>query len=440
MNRIMNAAFAAIQPSSTLAIARAAKNMKAEHGPNFADLASGDVADHGPIFTLFRESALTAARVSSSSRYPTQNPELEEAILELHAKVRGGNLGYRDPAIIFFGGGCKGALSAAFKAFASYRDLVVRGSVGWPSHPEIAALEGRAWETIPTESTAGVLTGQQLLDFISGRPRNEGLEEMPLVKILLLETHVNPTGVCHTAEQMQELAEAVRALVKRYPDCVIVIDGVYEAITFGEKPIPHLLAYAPELSERVVLCGSLTKCFALADLRLGYMIGEKPMIDKLKSAYGHLQNGVSFFLQETALSVMLNGVGYPTAAELLGDEEAPPGRSVPGLLGLWAFERVQNIKSALQCTILSMVGDPTGAIYVCLDVSSFIGVEHRGQVSQDATQIAERLMEEALVATMPCGGMGLPNCLRITLLGDQLADVDAGIERMLGWFGVNVAA
>lgn len=89
--------------------------------------------------------------------------------------------------------------------------------------------------------------------------------------LVVLGNPTNPTSVLHPAD-------TVRALIR--PGRVVVVDEAFADCVPGE---PESLAAEPG----VVVVRSLTKTWGLAGLRVGYLLADRPLIERLRAAQPH---------------------------------------------------------------------------------------------------------------------------------------------------------
>lgn len=77
-------------------------------------------------------------------------------------------------------------------------------------------------------------------------------------------------------EEMQTIAE----LAKKY-DAYVVTDEVYEHIVYA--PYKHIYMQSLEgMRERTIVCNSLSKTYSITGWRLGYVIANPQIIDRVK--------------------------------------------------------------------------------------------------------------------------------------------------------------
>ena len=187
-------------------------------------------------------------------------------------------------------------------------------------------------------------------------------------KALVLCNPSNPCGKVFTLEEMQTIAE----LAIKY-DAYVITDEVYEHIIY--EPYKHVyMATLPGMRERTIICNSLSKTYSITGWRLGYVIADPAVIDRVKKVHDFLTVGAAAPLMEAAVTGLLFEDDY-----------------YQGLQAHYTHMRdlfVGGLKE-LGFTIT----EPQGAYYVLMDVSEF-GVK-------DDVAFCEWMAEYVGVAAVP---------------------------------------
>ena len=119
-------------------------------------------------------------------------------------------------------------------------------------------------------------------------------------KALILCNPSNPCGKVFTMEEMQTIAE----LAKKY-DVYVVTDEVYEHIVYA--PNKHIYMQALEgMRERTIVCNSLSKTYSITGWRLGYVIANPQIIDRVKKVHDFLTVGSMGHSSSIALGIAMN--------------------------------------------------------------------------------------------------------------------------------------
>lgn len=187
-------------------------------------------------------------------------------------------------------------------------------------------------------------------------------------KALILCNPSNPCGKVFTFEELTAIAD----VVKKY-DAYVVTDEVYEHIVYA--PNKHIYMQALDgMRERTIVCNSLSKTYSITGWRLGYVIANPEIIDRVKKVHDFLTVGAAAPLMEAAT------VGLKFDDKYYDELAAHYAHTKEVFVG--GLEKL-----GLKYT------DPQGAYYVLVDVSEF-GVK-------DDVKFCEWLAQYVGVAAVP---------------------------------------
>lgn len=187
-------------------------------------------------------------------------------------------------------------------------------------------------------------------------------------KALILCNPSNPCGKVFTFEELTAIAD----VVKKY-DAYVVTDEVYEHIVYA--PNKHIYMQALDgMRERTIVCNSLSKTYSITGWRLGYVIANPEIIDRVKKVHDFLTVGAAAQLMEAAT------VGLKFDDKYYDELAAHYAHMKEVFVG--GLEKL-----GLKYT------DPQGAYYVLVDVSEF-GVK-------DDVKFCEWLAQYVGVAAVP---------------------------------------
>lgn len=187
-------------------------------------------------------------------------------------------------------------------------------------------------------------------------------------KALILCNPSNPCGKVFTYEELKVIAD----LAIKY-DVWVVTDEVYEHILY--KPHTHVyMASLPGMRDRTIVCNSLSKTYSITGWRLGYVLANPEVIDRVKKVHDFLTVGAAAPLMEAAVT----------------------GLTMPDQYYIDLQNHYTHMKN-LFCNGLRNLDfqfiEPQGAYYVMMDVSEY-GVK-------DDYKFAEWMTREVGVATVP---------------------------------------
>lgn len=188
------------------------------------------------------------------------------------------------------------------------------------------------------------------------------------VKALVLCNPSNPCGKVFTKEELTYISE----LAIKY-DTYVITDEVYEHIIY--EPYHHeYIATYPGMRDRTIICSSLSKTYSITGWRLGYVIANPDVIDRVKKVHDFLTVGAAAPLMEAATVGLSFDDSY---YEQLKNH----------------YTHMKNLfTNGLRDLGLSFT-DPQGAYYVMVDVSRF-GVT-------DDLKFCEWLAKEVGVGAVP---------------------------------------
>ncbi|MEK6217076.1 MAG: aminotransferase class I/II-fold pyridoxal phosphate-dependent enzyme [Boseongicola sp.] len=117
---------------------------------------------------------------------------------------------------------------------------------------------------------------------------------------LLINSPNNPTGVIYGRETLDSIAR-----VCRDHDLWLISDEVYETQLWrGSHLSPRVL---PDMAERTLVVGSLSKTHAMTGSRLGWLVGPEDAIGHLINLSTHTTYGVPGFIQDAGLFALERG-------------------------------------------------------------------------------------------------------------------------------------
>ncbi len=96
------------------------------------------------------------------------------------------------------------------------------------------------------------------------------------VDLLFICNPNNPTGILYTRKNMKYLADTCRI-----SNTLMIVDEVF--MDYVKTPSECTMIMEAIRSSRILVLGSLTKFFAMPGLRLGYLIGTKTVLKKIRN-------------------------------------------------------------------------------------------------------------------------------------------------------------
>ena len=391
MRYLFNRSISSIPASASLAINEKAKAMRAA-GKDVITLAAGeqdfDTPDRARIAGIRAISEGHTHYTESRGIRP-----LREGIARMLREDRG--IDCTADNILMAPGG-------KYAIYETVRTLIDPGegqevmilNPGWVSYASIVSAAG------------GVPVGVELTFEENYHITRQALEKVvsPRTRLLIMNYPNNPTGCVLSREE----AECVADFALDH-ELLILSDEVYSTIVYDgvESVSPASIA---RVADHVITVNGFSKCAAMTGWRLGYICAPREIVDMVQMLNQHTMSCLSEFAMEAALEALQ--CKDETAAMV----ESYRHRRDFFVAGL-------NAIPGVTCHV------PKGTFY------AWAKVELDGKNSRE---IADYLLEEAGVATVPGDAYGLGGtcCIRMSLataeddLREALRRMDAAIRKI----------
>lgn len=379
-----------ISPSLTLEITARAKKMKAD-GMRVVSFAAGE-----PDFVT-PEYIVNAGREALDKGFTKYTPAagmpaLRKAICQ---KLKNDNALDYEPSNIVVSNGAKHSLFNAFMAILDQGDEVIIPSPYWLSYPEIVKMAGGVPVFVQTKpENSFKITPAELAAAIT-----------PKTKAFILNNPNNPTGAVYTRSEINALANEIEK-----HEIFVVSDEIYEKLTY-ERRHHSIAAYSDILKERTIVINGLSKTYAMTGWRVGYAAAEEHIAYAMSSMQSHSTsnaNSIAQYASVAALTDKLHGEAF-----------------------LEGMKATFDARRALMMLRLKRLNvdfiEPKGAFYVMMSISKFIGKHLDGQCIRSAFDFASVLLDQALVAVIPCESFGAPDYVRLSYAASEI-DIERGLD------------
>lgn len=383
-----------VSEPQTIKMAKLGRELRAK-GIDIIDLSLGE-----PDFTTPKHicDAATQAMADGYTKYtPVAGyPELREAISQKLKRDNG--LDYPIDQIIA-STGAKQSLANIILSVIDSGDEVLIPTPYWVTYSALAQLAEAEVKYINTTIEQDFkLTAQQLEEHISDKTR-----------LFIFSSPCNPSGSVYSKDELAALAE----VFKRYPDCVIISDEIYEYINYTGKH--ESIAQFTELQDRVAIVNGMSKGFAMTGWRLGYMAGPKDLVQACEKLQGQFTSGTSSITQRASIAALT--------------EDMTPTHDMTK-----AFkERRDFIYNALSEMEGIKPNSPQGAFYVFPDISYYFGKTDGTTTITNDEDFSMYLLHKAHVSTVMGTAFGTPGCIRLSFATsmEQLKKAAARIKDAL---------
>ncbi len=382
-----------IAVSGTLEVLRAAAALR-EKGVDVVDLGPGEPDFHTPGF--IKEAAVAAIRTNQTKYTDAMGiGELRAAISDRYRRLWGAP--WRVKNVLVTAGG-KQALHTACLALFQEGDDVLIPRPYWVSFPEMVKLAGARPVFVPTALEHGFgLTAAAVERAATASTRG-----------VVLNSPNNPTGA---VMEPAEIEGVVRLAAKR--GWVVVLDECYDRLIFVGSHLSGA-ALAAEFPETVLVCGSLSKTYALTGWRLGFALGHEELIGLMGRIVSHATTNVCTVTQRAALAALTNP----------REEEEATG----AMLREYARRREFLVGALAELPGIAC-SPPGGAFYAFPDVSAHYGRTLHGHALAGSMDFSKGLLGTAAVAVTPGAAFGEDRCVRISF-ASSMERLREGVARI----------
>ncbi len=365
-----------LEESATIKMAQLARSLR-ESGKAVINLSLGEPDFDTPDFI---KQAAAKALDQGYTKYPPVPgyQDLREAIAQ---KFRDQNSIPCKPSQVVVSNGAKQCIANAVMGLIDNGDEVIIFTPYWVSYAEVVRLAGG----VPVLIETGL---QQ--DFkVAPHQLAEALNQQ--TRMIIFSSPSNPTGSYYSLAELEEFA----AIVRSYPNVLVLSDEIYEYIYFNDDP-PASIGSLPGMSERTITVNGFSKGYAMTGWRLGYMTAPQWISEICIKIQGQFTSGANSFGQRAALAAIQAG---PEAVKYLRN---------------LFKERRDIVMEGLAGAPGLQYNQPPGAFYIFSSIRELIGKSYRGEIISDSAVFCELLLAHRHVATVDGGAFGAEGHFRIS--------------------------
>jgi aspartate aminotransferase len=389
-------------------------NEKIKKGEKIYNLTIGDF--NSKIFPIPVElkKAIIHAYDDDQTNYPAADgmPELRQAVSTL-LKERG-ELNYA-PDEILIAGGARPVIYATFLTLVDEGDTVVFPVPSWNNN-HYAYLSYA--ESVVIETTAQnkfMPTAADLKPYISS------------ATLIALCSPLNPTGTTFKKKDLEEICDLIlnenkTRIVSGKKPVYLMYDQIYWALTHGETKHYNPVSLRPEMKNYTVFVDGISKSLAATGVRVGWSMGPKPIIDKMKSILTHV-GAWAPKAEQVASAIYLNDLNSYDA--FLNDIKTKVNDRLIGF-----YKGFESLKAdGLKVDAIA----PEAAIYLTVQFLLHGQQTEAGNVLKTTEDITKYILDEAKVALVPFYAFGTSpdsSWYRLSVGTCKLEDVDVIIENI----------
>lgn len=180
-------------------------------------------------------------------------------------------------------------------------DLALRALVGPGDEviipePSFVAYKGC---TTFTGATAKVINLKVEDEFkLTPKMLEEAITER--TKVVIIPFPNNPTGAIMTREELKTIVDILKD-----KNIIIISDEIYAELSYGKEHVS--IASFPEVKEKTLVINGFSKAYAMTGWRLGYICGNKVLIDAMKKIHQYAIMSSPTTAQFAAIEALKNG-------------------------------------------------------------------------------------------------------------------------------------
>jgi aspartate aminotransferase len=378
-------------PSATLAIASAARRMKAE-GIDVVDFGLGEPDFETPAHV--KDAAIRAIH-EGFTKYTAAGgiDELKEAIITKLKRDNG--LSYSRSEVVV-SCGSKHSLFNIAEVLVEPGDEVIVPAPYWVTYTEQIRLVGGRPVIVKTREEDGFHLSRRVVEPAI----------TPRTKAILVNSPCNPTGATVPLDELRAIAALA---VER--DLLLISDEAYESLTYDGQAHVSTASLGEEVKRHTILVNTVSKTYAMTGWRIGYAAGAQEIIKAMGDIQSQVTSNPTSIAQKAAIAALLGPQDEVRAMVAEFDRRRR-----------YLVARLNAIQD-LQCT------NPEGAFYLFPNFSGFYGRMSNGLPIRNSSEMAAYLLQTAHVALVPGVEFGSDAHLRLSYATPMEAIIK-GADRM----------
>lgn len=315
---------------------------------------------------------------ANKTHYPMNSgdPELRLAISQFEAQQNGLTYG---PEEIIVTHGATEAIFTAMQGVLNPGDEVIIPQPAFSLYESIARLSGAVPVYLDTCQSEFQITEQALAGAIT-----------PRTKLLILNSPNNPTGCVYSEQTLQMICRAIAG-----KPIFVLCDDVYNRLVY--EPCP-MLAKMTQLKPQLLVVQSYSKPYAMTGWRMGYLMADRPIVEKLKLLHAAAVVSVASYAQDACIRALQCDIS-PMVETYRARRD-------------YICERLQQMG-------LPAVR-PAGAFYVFPSIAAY---------GMDSVTFCTHMIQEGHVAGVPGSCFGADGFIRLSYCY-SMEEIETGMDRL----------
>ena len=361
-------------------------NEKIKNGQHVYNFTIGDF--NPKIFPIPAElkKAIIDAYMDDETNYPAADGMLvlRQAVSNL-LKERG-DLNYA-PDEILIAGGARPVIYSIFRALVDEGDTVIFAVPSWNNNHYSYLNHAKQVKIDAGPESNFMPTAEHIKPYI---------KEACLITLCSPQ---NPTGTVFTKEGLEEICDLILAENKRRGEhakpLYLMYDQIYWALTYGETKHYNPVSLRPEMKQYTVFVDGISKSLAATGVRVGWSMGPKLVIDKMKSLLTHIGAWAPKAEQMATATYLSDLKRYDL---FLANQKQELYKRLDGF-----YKGFMQLKSeGFRLDVIT----PQAAIYLTVQLALHGMKKQNGETISTTKDVTKYILDEAGVALVPFYAFG----------------------------------
>ncbi len=388
-------------------------NEKIKQGEKIYNMTIGDFnPKEFPIPNELKQ-YIVDAYFDDQTNYPPADGmlELRNAVSNL-LKERG-NLEYKSDEILI-AGGARPIIYSIFKALVDADDTVIFAVPSWNNNHYSYLNFAKSVVIEATPEQNFMPTAADIKPYIHQ------------ASLVALCSPQNPTGTIFTKEGLEEICELILTENKRrgpnQKPVYLMYDQIYWALTFGENQHYNPVVLNSEMKPYTVFVDGVSKSLSATGVRVGWSMGPKYIIDKMKAILTHVGAWAPKAEQLATANYLNNLVIYDNFIE---EQKHKISSRLNGF-----YKGFQDLKSeGFKVDAIP----PQAAIYLTIKFDLHGMKTQEGKILNTTKDITKFILDEAKLAVVPFYAFGASDnspWYRMSVGTCKISDIDDIISNL----------
>lgn len=388
-------------------------NEKIKQGEKIYNLTIGDFNPKQFPIPAELKQMIVDEYFADQTNYPAADGmlELRNAVSKL-LKERGG-LDYKNDEILI-AGGARPVIYSIFRTLVDANDTVIFAVPSWNNNHYTYLNNAKPVIIQATPENNFMPKAKDIKPFIQE------------ASLLALCSPQNPTGTVFSKEDLEEICDMVLAENLRRGSDVkplyVMYDQIYWALTHGNTKHYDPVSLRPEMRQYTVFVDGISKSLAATGVRVGWSMGPKKIIDKMKAVLTHV-GAWAPKAEQLATAKYLDNLSLYDAFILVQKEKI--SARLDGFYN--GFMQLKNEGYGVHAIT------PQAAIYLTIQFNLKGKKTAEGKVLENTADITRYILDEGKMAVVPFYAFGADKdstWYRLSVGTCSMDDVSGAIESL----------